>query len=153
MQSPFETSTGNMRGTVCSSASWSKANQNWSLSNNGGTDYTCSYFPGTGGFAVSTSATAPVPGTITQAQFVANTKLNLTGAGSLILGPGAATAADSGQTLQVNGGMQLSGSTRPTCSATTRGTFWFLAAAAGSQDHVQVCGQNASGTLGWQQVY
>jgi hypothetical protein len=38
-------------------------------------------------------------------------------------------------------------------NAQNRGRFWFVPAASGAQDHVQVCAQNSTGTLGWQQIY
>ncbi len=155
LQSPLVSGTGNIRGVICSNAGWSNANQNWAINNNGGSDYACSYFPSGGGFAISTSASVTQPGTVTQTQFLANTRLNLTGAGNLILGAGAATTTDSGQALQLKGGLQIATSTAPpTCTTTLRGSFWFVAAASSSaQDHVQVCAQNATGTLGWQQIY
>lgn len=154
LQSPLEQGTGNTRGAVCSNAYWSSSNQYWQLGTNGGSDYTCMYFPGTGGLAISASSTATEPGNVTQTQFATNTHFYVAGTGNLLLGSGAASASDTGQALQVNGGMQLtSTAAEPTCSASTRGTFWFVSAAAGSQDHVQLCAQNASGTLGWQQIY
>ena len=79
LQSPLVSGTGNIRGVVCSNAGWSTANQNWTINNNGGSDYACSYFPSSGGFAISTSGTVTQPGTVTQTQFLTNTKLNLTG--------------------------------------------------------------------------
>lgn len=153
-QSPLEQGTGNTRGAVCSNSYWSSSNQSWQIGNNGGSDYSCMYFPGTGGLAISASSTAAEPGNLTEAQFLSNSHFYVAGSGNLLLGSGAASASDSGQALQINGGLQLtSTAAEPTCSASTRGTFWFVRAAAGSQDHVEVCAQNATGTLGWQQVY
>jgi hypothetical protein len=154
LQSPLEQGTGNTRGAVCSNAYWSSSNQFWQIGNNGGSDYTCMYFPGTGGLAISASKTAAEPSNVSQAQFSTNSRFYVAGSGDLMLGSGAPSASDSGQALQVNGGVQLtSTNAEPTCSASIRGTIWFIRAAAGSQDHVQVCAQNASGTLGWQQIY
>jgi hypothetical protein len=154
LQSPFNASTGNMRGAVCSDAYWNNTNQNWAVGNNGGFDYTCGYFPGSGGFGISATSSIQQPFTVTQAQFTANTHFYVNGNGNLILGSGAASAADTGQALQVNGGVQLASSAaKPSCTSTVRGTFWFSPASAGAQDHVQVCAQNGSGTLGWQQIY
>lgn len=154
LQSPLEQGTGNTRGAVCSNAYWSSTNQSWQIANNGGSDYACLYFPNSGGIAISTSNSVTEPGTKTQAQFSANSGFHLTGSGNLILGSGAATASDSGQALQVSGGVQLtSTASQPSCSAAVRGTLWFIQASAGAQDHIQICAQNASGALVWQQIY
>ncbi|MBV8070090.1 MAG: hypothetical protein JO270_09315 [Acidobacteriaceae bacterium] len=154
LQSPFDQGTGNTRGAVCSNAYWSSPNQNWQIGNNGGSDYACLYFPGTGGLAISASNAQNEPGTVPQSQFSANTGFYLAASGDLILGSGAVTASDTGQSLQIHGTMQLnSAGTQPTCSASLRGTFWFARAGTGAQDHVQVCAQNTSGALGWQQIY
>ncbi len=154
LQSPLEQGTGKTRGAVCSNAYWSGSNQAWQFGNNGASDYACLYFPSNGGIAISTSNTITEPGSETQTQFSANSGFHFTGAGNLILGPGAASASDSGRALQVGGGLQLtSTATQPTCAASIRGTFWFTSAGSGAQDHVQVCAQNASGALGWQQIY
>ena len=45
---------------------------------------------------------------------------------------------------------------QPPCSPKepqSRGLFWFVPGPKGAQDHVQVCAQNSSGILGWQQIY
>ncbi len=152
LQSPFTTATGNMHGVICSNARWVPSADAWGLASDGGSDYACAYFPGTGGFSISASSAVLVPGTITQPQFLANTHLNLTGAGSLILGPGSAATADSGQTLQVLGGIQMKGQQRPVCTPAIRGTLWFVAGLWGTEDHVLICAQNSKAALLWQQL-
>jgi prepilin-type N-terminal cleavage/methylation domain-containing protein len=57
-------------------------------------------------------------------------------------------------TLEINGGLRLNTTaTKPTCSATTRGTFWVVQSGAGVKDYVQVCVKNASDTYEWVNLY
>jgi len=153
VQSPFESGTGYTRGAVCSNTRWDSNAGDWYVSNNGGADYSCLIFPAGGGIAVSSSNTVNEPGSITEDQFIGNTQFNLTAAGDLILGPGALNAADNGQALQVNGGVQLSASaSQPACSTATRGTFWFLKGTH-SADHLQLCAVGAHNGLTWQTIF
>jgi Tfp pilus assembly protein PilV len=57
-------------------------------------------------------------------------------------------------TLEINGGLRLNTTAgRPTCSATTRGTFWVIQSGSGVKDYVQVCVKNASDTYEWVNLY
>jgi hypothetical protein len=61
---------------------------------------------------------------------------------------------DPTQKLEVNGGVRFNTSTsRPTCSATTRGTFWFVKGGTGVADSAAVCAKNASNTYAWTPLY
>lgn len=52
--------------------------------------------------------------------------------------------------LEVNGGIRMNtGTSKPTCSSTIRGTMWFTQAGAGSSDVIEVCSRNASSTYLW----
>ncbi len=42
---------------------------------------------------------------------------------------------------------------RPACSASIRGTFWFVQSPVGVADHVQVCGKSAADRYGWATIY
>lgn len=61
-----------------------------------------------------------------------------------------------GQQLEVNGGLRLypNGVSQPSCdgSSNSRGTLWFSTGDAG-KDTLYLCAQDASGTLGWQQIW
>jgi hypothetical protein len=57
-------------------------------------------------------------------------------------------------TLEVNGGLRLNTTaSKPTCSATYRGTFWVTQSGSGVKDSVQVCVKNASNTYEWANIY
>lgn len=54
------------------------------------------------------------------------------------------------QALEVNGGLRLNtAASQPACGASARGTLWYLELAPSSNDLLQVCTENASGTYGW----
>jgi prepilin-type N-terminal cleavage/methylation domain-containing protein len=55
--------------------------------------------------------------------------------------------------LSVNGGLQLLTTAPTTCNATYRGTLLFYSPGGSAKDSLYLCAQNASATLGWQQVY
>jgi prepilin-type N-terminal cleavage/methylation domain-containing protein len=63
-------------------------------------------------------------------------------------------AASPQTALEVNGGVRLNPSGSLTCAGNSnaRGTLWFTTGGTG-KDSLQVCAQNASGTLGWQTLY
>jgi hypothetical protein len=68
------------------------------------------------------------------------------------LGIGTTTAPT--EKLEVNGGVKLNTtSAKPTCSATTRGTFWFTQGATGVKDSVQVCAKDAANAYAWRTIY
>lgn len=48
-----------------------------------------------------------------------------------------------------NGGFQLTTGTRPTCDATTRGTFWYVAGGAGVADTCEICRKDNLGAYAW----
>jgi len=50
--------------------------------------------------------------------------------------------------------LQLSGTgTQPTCSATVRGSFWFVRSPNGVADHLQVCSKSAADSYSWVSVF
>jgi len=56
--------------------------------------------------------------------------------------------------LEINGGLRLNTSnSRPTCSASARGTFWVIQNGTGVKDGVSVCVKNASDTYEWATIY
>jgi len=55
--------------------------------------------------------------------------------------------------LTVNGGVQLLSTAQTTCDATHRGTLLFYSPGGSSKDSLYLCAQNASATIGWQQIY
>jgi hypothetical protein len=58
------------------------------------------------------------------------------------------------QKLEVNGGIMLNTTTsKPTCSATTRGTLWFTQSASGVKDMLEVCAKDAANTYAWRTIY
>jgi hypothetical protein len=64
------------------------------------------------------------------------------------------TTISSGQKLEVNGGIALNTATaKPTCSATTRGTFWVTQNGAGVKDDVEVCAKDATDAYAWRTIY
>ncbi len=152
LQAPFEPATSWMRGAVCSNARWNSEAGGWLISNNGAADYGCLFFNG-GDFAISSSNSVTEPTSLPQQQFNGNVRFRMTGTGDLILGLGALSAADSGQTLQVKGGIQLAATQpQPACNQTTRGTLWFLKGTS-SQDHLQLCAMGPNNVLTWQSVF
>jgi hypothetical protein len=152
LQSPFESATNWMRGAACSNARWNSDAGAWLISNNGASDYACVFFNG-GDVAISSSNTVPEPSSLTQQQFDGNVQFRLTGNGDLILGAGALGGADSGQTLQVGGGVQLTANQQqPACNQTSRGTLWFLKGGS-SQDHLQLCAMGANNVLTWRSIF
>ncbi|MCC6806303.1 MAG: hypothetical protein IT381_02675 [Deltaproteobacteria bacterium] len=59
-----------------------------------------------------------------------------------------------GQALEVNGGARLNtAAAKPTCDATTRGTFWVSQGAGGVKDSVEVCAKDASDSYAWRTLY
>src|SRR6185369_16503995 len=59
-----------------------------------------------------------------------------------------------GQKLEVNGGIRLNtGTAKPTCDATTRGTLWFTQGATGVKDATEVCAKDASEAFAWRLLY
>ncbi len=59
-----------------------------------------------------------------------------------------------GQKLEVNGGVRLNTATaKPTCDATSRGTFWMAQGAAGVKDTVEVCAKDAADAYSWRTLY
>ena len=152
LQMPFASGNGWLRGAMCSNAHWDSGAGNWLISNNGASDYSCLFFPD-GGIAVSSSNTVMEPGSLTNTEFGANTHFRLTGAGNLILGQSALNLPDTGQKLQVGGGVQLVASGgQPACKSPTRGTLWFQKGTS-SQDHLQICAAGVTGGLAWQNIY
>ncbi len=72
-------------------------------------------------------------------------KMRIAGDGSIGIGTAAPT-----QKLEVNGGMRLNTvTTKPTCDANARGTFWVVQGA--TNDTVQVCVMS-NGSLAWKTV-
>jgi hypothetical protein len=64
------------------------------------------------------------------------------------------TTISTGQKLEVNGGIALNTATaKPTCSATTRGTFWVTQNGAGVKDNVEVCAKDAADAYAWRTIY
>lgn len=64
------------------------------------------------------------------------------------------TSVSSGQKLEINGGLTLSTATaKPTCSSTTRGTFWVTQGAAGVKDSVEVCAKDAANAYAYRTIY
>ncbi|MBI5220627.1 MAG: hypothetical protein HY978_02185 [Candidatus Liptonbacteria bacterium] len=58
------------------------------------------------------------------------------------------------QVLEVNGGVRLNtGTTKPSCDANARGTFWVTQNGSGVKDNVEVCVRNASSTYLWATIY
>ncbi len=54
------------------------------------------------------------------------------------------------QALEVNGGIRLNTAlAQPSCGASSRGTLWYQELAPASNDVLQVCTENASGTYSW----
>jgi prepilin-type N-terminal cleavage/methylation domain-containing protein len=54
------------------------------------------------------------------------------------------------QALEVNGGLRLNTAlSQPACGASSRGTLWYLELAPSSNDALEVCMENASGTYSW----
>ena len=49
--------------------------------------------------------------------------------------------------------LQLNTAARPTCDATQRGTFWYVAGGAGVKDTVEVCGKDDGDSYAWRVVY
>jgi hypothetical protein len=59
-----------------------------------------------------------------------------------------------GQRLEINGGIRLNtGSAKPTCDGTVRGTLWVTQAAAGVKDNVEVCAKDAADAYSWRVLY
>jgi len=58
-----------------------------------------------------------------------------------------------GRELEVNGGVRLNTATaKPTCDASTRGTFWVTLGGSGVEDLVEVCTKDAADAYGWRTV-
>lgn len=49
--------------------------------------------------------------------------------------------------------LNLETGTRPTCNAAERGTFWYVAGAAGVKDTVEVCTKDAADAYAWRVIY
>jgi hypothetical protein len=50
--------------------------------------------------------------------------------------------------------LRLSGTgTQPACSASMRGTFWFVPSPSGVADHLQVCSKSAADSYSWVSVF
>ncbi|MBI4698976.1 MAG: hypothetical protein HY758_08770 [Nitrospirae bacterium] len=78
-------------------------------------------------------------------------RMSITSSGNVGIGT---TAISSGQKLEVNGGVSINTTTaQPTCSSTTRGTFWVKQGASGVKDSVQVCAKDAANAYSWRTLY
>jgi hypothetical protein len=56
--------------------------------------------------------------------------------------------------LEVAGGVRLNtATTKPTCDATSRGTFWFTQGGAGVKDSAEVCAKDATDAYAWRSLY
>ncbi len=76
----------------------------------------------------------------------------LTG-GGVAIGTSSAPTSSSAA-LEVNGGVKLNTATaKPTCSSTTRGTFWVVQSGAGVKDTVEVCAKDAGDAYAWRTIY
>lgn len=83
--------------------------------------------------------------------FVTNGTSALTVDSSQELGIGVAAPT---QRLEVNGGVRLNTATsKPTCSSTVRGTFWFVQSGAGVKDTVEVCAKDSGDAYAWRTIY
>jgi lysophospholipase L1-like esterase len=66
---------------------------------------------------------------------------------------------EKGVSLQVAGGLSTdsftiaAASPQPSCTASLRGTFWFVQAATGASDSLQVCAKGADDTYSWKTVF
>lgn len=59
-----------------------------------------------------------------------------------------------GQRLEINGGLKLNtGTARPTCDATARGTFWYSQGGSGAKDTLEVCAKDGSDVYSWRTLY
>lgn len=76
--------------------------------------------------------------------------LGANSSGSIIMG---STFNPAGTRVIFANQPQLFSQTAPTCDATTRGTFNYLAGGAGVKDSVQVCGKDSSDNFAWRTVY
>jgi prepilin-type N-terminal cleavage/methylation domain-containing protein len=57
-------------------------------------------------------------------------------------------------TLEINGGLRLNTSaSRPSCSASARGTLWLIQNGNGVKDNLAICVKNASDTYEWFSIY
>lgn len=56
-------------------------------------------------------------------------------------------------TYQAAGTLKLTTGSEPTCDATVRGTFWYIAGASGVKDTVEVCTKDAANSYTWRIVY
>jgi prepilin-type N-terminal cleavage/methylation domain-containing protein len=58
------------------------------------------------------------------------------------------------QTLEVNGGVRLNtGTSEPTCSASQRGTLWFIEQSPGTRDSLQLCYETTSSAYQWTTLF
>jgi hypothetical protein len=76
-----------------------------------------------------------------------NSLLYLDSAGNV--GVGTASPASS---LEVNGGVRITGGTKPGCDSTQRGTLWYTPG-GGAKDIIDLCAKDASGTYAWRTIY
>ncbi|MBI2451235.1 MAG: prepilin-type N-terminal cleavage/methylation domain-containing protein, partial [Parcubacteria group bacterium] len=64
------------------------------------------------------------------------------------------TTISTSQKLEINGGIALNTVTaKPTCSSTTRGTFWATQNGVGVKDNVEVCAKDAANAYAWRTIY
>jgi hypothetical protein len=76
-------------------------------------------------------------------------RLRITGSGNVGIG-----TAIPGQKLEVNGGIRLNTAVvKPVCSITVRGTLWFVNAAVGVADSLEVCVKDASENYVWKPLF
>jgi prepilin-type N-terminal cleavage/methylation domain-containing protein len=63
--------------------------------------------------------------------------------------------ASPAEQFSVNGGVQIlnTATSTITCNATSRGTLVFSSPGGSNKDSLSLCAANASGTIGWQQVW
>lgn len=76
-------------------------------------------------------------------------RLKITGSGNIGIGQSAPT-----QKLEVFGGVRLNTTTaRPTCDATSRGTFWFVKGGTNVADTATVCAKLVDGSYSWNSLF
>jgi len=78
-----------------------------------------------------------------------NEKMRITSAGNVGIGTNAPA-----QRLEVNGGVRLNtGTTRPACNTTNRGTLWFVKGGVGTADTLEVCAKDVNEIYAWKSLF
>lgn len=131
--------------------------------NQSAASYTSSAGSGSGAFIMSTGARICINGASCTGYYTNNSGYHyFAGLGFQVASnPVYITGREGAMALQARGNIQAEGvqlnyagtAAKPSCDSTVRGMLWYVAAAGGVKDDVQVCAKDAANAYAWRTIY